>query len=72
MKKRYTVTFKPSLIGIDDTLKEIAKLGVEVQSAQLFIGTAIVAANVRQIRKVRALSAIKGITETGTFQVSAN
>lgn len=68
MKKRYTITFNPKLLNIDGPLKQIKELGVEVQSTQRFIGTAVVSADADQMRKVRDMDAIKGIAETGTFQ----
>jgi hypothetical protein len=68
MKKRYTITFNTDLSDIEEPLKEIEKLGVTVQSAQHFIGTAIVTADANQLKRVRSLGAIKGITETGTVK----
>ena len=67
MKKRYTITFDPKLSSIDEPLDQIRKLGVEVQSAQRFIGTAIVNADENQVARVRDMDAIKGVTETTTF-----
>lgn len=68
MKKRYTITFKPKLLNIDEPLQQIRKLGVEVQSTQRFIGTAVVSADADQVARVRDMDAIEGIAETGTFQ----
>ena len=68
MEKRFTVTFDPLLTDIDDALKQIEDLGVVVQSVQRFIGTAIVAADVDQVKNLSELSTIAGISETGTFQ----
>ena len=67
MKKRYTVTFHPKLLNIDHTLQQIERLGIEVESAQRFIGTAVVSAEPEQLEKVRKMDAIKGITETRLF-----
>lgn len=68
MKKRYTITFDPKLSSIDEPLEQIRKLGIEVQSTQRFIGTAVVTADEHQVERVRDMDAIKGVTETATFR----
>lgn len=69
MKKRYTITFDPSLTSIDEPLDLLRKLGIEVQSTQCFIGTAVVNADESQVARVRDMDEIKGVTETTTFRV---
>ena len=68
MKKRYTITFNPKLASIDEPLRIIKSFGVEVQSTQRFIGTAVVEADERQVKRVQDMDAIAGVTETGSFR----
>lgn len=68
MKKRYTITFDSKLASIAEPLERLKKMGVEVQSAQYFIGTAVVRADERLLKRVRDMDVIAGITETGSVR----
>lgn len=65
MRKRYTVTFDSKLANFDKPLKQVQNLGVQVQSAQRFIGTAVVEASTAQLKKMKQVDGVSGITETG-------
>jgi hypothetical protein len=70
MARRYTITFNPKLSNIEEPLKRVENLGVVVQSAQHFIGTAVVEANDEQVEKVKRLNSVAGVTETGSVSAS--
>ena len=65
MRKRYTVTFDSKLSSFDKPLKQVQDLGVDVQSAQRFIGTAVVEASTAQVKKMKQVDGVSGVTETG-------
>lgn len=67
MDKRYTVTFQPSIPNIDRCLKDVESMGVSIQSAQRFIGTAIVRADEKQVEQLKAMVEVVGVKETGVF-----
>ncbi len=67
--KRYTLTFKTSVADIERPLDRVRSIGVQVQSMQKFIGTAVVRADSAQVEKLKAMDEVAGIAETGTLAV---
>lgn len=67
--KRYTVTFKSSIPDIEEPLIRLRDIGVQVESAQKFIGTAVVNANTSQLKQLKEMDEIAYISETGTMSV---
>jgi hypothetical protein len=63
---RYTITFNPNLSSILKPLQKIQDLGINIESAQNFIGTAIVQANEDQLSQLNKITDIVGITKTTT------
>jgi hypothetical protein len=61
---RYTVTFKKSVQDIDASLSRLQEMGVQIRSAQRFIGTAIVEADAAQAKQLESLDEVAAVTES--------
>lgn len=67
--KRYTVTFKTDIPDIEEPLQRVRALGIDVRSAQKFIGTAIVDADESQLQALQDMDEVIAVTETGKMTI---
>lgn len=70
MTKRYTLAFRREVRDIEPALDELKRMGVQIESAQRVIGTAIVSADATQVKRLRKMSEIAGVTETAKISAS--